>query len=79
MLRYDLGSEFWPLGNRFVAPTSPSVTVTSCCFVQSQHDLVVSCRAFAGLVERFPKIAELLSEATRDCRARLCESTVAKA
>jgi hypothetical protein len=69
-----------PLGNRIVDPTSPSVTVTSCCcFVQSQHEVVVSCRAFAGLVERFPEIAELLSEVTRDCWARLCESTVVKA
>jgi hypothetical protein len=48
-----------------------------CCFVQSQHEVKVSCSQFAGRVERIPETAELLSEVTRDCWAGSCASTVA--
>jgi hypothetical protein len=40
-----------------------------CCFVQSQHEVKVSCSQFAGRVEPIPETAELLSEVTQDCWA----------
>src|ERR1700678_1025910 len=48
-----------------------------CCFVQSQHEVKVSCSQFAGRVERIPEPAEPLSKVTRDFWAGSCASTVA--